>query len=69
MFNLNFKNNKKLVLKTLMELVKESIDNADINVDLEQDVAELLTEIKDKRRLRKLKSLKKELNDWIVELK
>jgi hypothetical protein len=66
---LNFKKNKVLLLRVLRDLVTEHMDNASINSYLEQEVAEFLIEIKDKRRIRKLKQIRKELDKFIEETK
>lgn len=65
---MKFKKDKVKLLKELRELVIDNLDNAGVKVDLEYEVAELLTEITDKRRFRRLKTVCKELNKWIDEL-
>lgn len=67
--NNGFSNERLDLLKFLLDLVKENLDNCDINVDLERDVAEFLADFKDKRRVRKLKKVKRALNKWIEEMK
>ena len=64
---LKFKNNKMLLLKALREIVTENMDHRLLETSIEQDVAEFLTEIKDKKRYRRLKSIRKELDRWINE--
>lgn len=65
---LNFKKDKILLLKEIKSLIIQTINNAAINPLLEEEVSELLTEVKDKRRLRKLKLIRNELDKFIVEM-
>ena len=64
---LKFKKDRVLLLRALRELVTENMDNADINSYLEEEVAEFIIEIKDKRRFRRLKLIRKELDKFIEE--
>lgn len=64
---INFKKDRVLLLKALQELVSECIENSSINPDFERDVAEFLIEITDKRRSRRLKKIRKELDNFIEE--
>lgn len=61
----NFKKDRISLLKELRELVLENIENANIDPFLEQDVSEFIAEIKDRRRIRKLKSILKETDKAI----
>lgn len=56
------------MLKALRDLVEEGICNFDVNVDLEEEVAEFLSEVKDRRRVRKLKVIRRELDTFIEEV-
>jgi len=67
-YMMKFKNNKLELFKELRKLVTENLNNANVNVDLEYEVAELLTEITDKRKLRRLKLVRKELDKLIEQL-
>jgi hypothetical protein len=58
-----------VLLKTLLKLVSEDIDNATVNVDLEGEVADLLVSITGKRRVKQLKKIKSALVDYIEEVK
>jgi hypothetical protein len=62
-----FRQDRLVLLKALFGLVNEALDNSDINPYIEQDVAEFLTEIKDKRHKRNLKIIRRELDRWINE--
>lgn len=62
---LKFKNNRFELLRVLREFVNREMSNAKVNVDLEQDVAEFLTEVTDRRRTRRLKLIRRELDEWI----
>ena len=64
-----FKTDKVTLLKLLRNLVSEGIDNAKVNVELESEVAELISDLTDKRRVRRLKSLRRDVDKWIDELK
>lgn len=65
---MKFKKDKVELLKELRKLVTDNLDNAGVKVDLEYEVAELLTEVTDKRRFRRLKMVRRELDKWIDEL-
>jgi hypothetical protein len=65
---LKFKNNRLVLLKTLRELVSDAIENADINPVFEEDVSKLILDITDKRRVRRLKLIRKELDVFINDL-
>jgi len=65
---LNFKKNKVLLLKTLRNIVTDEIDNASIDPSMEEEVAEFLTDVKDKRKVRQLKAIRKELDTFIKEV-
>jgi len=65
---LNFKKDRVLLLKALRDLVTEAVDDASISVELDEEVAEFLTKTKDKRRLRKLKMLRREVSKYIEEV-
>lgn len=65
---LKFKKNRVELLKALRDLITKSMDSASINPNFEEDVAEFFTEITDKRRCRRLRSMRKEVDKWIEEL-
>jgi len=65
---LSFKKDRVALLKALRDLVTEGIRNSDVSVDLDEEVAELLTEVKDRRRVRKLKTIRRELDKFIDEV-
>lgn len=64
----NFKKDNVVLLKVLRNLVKENIDASKVNMVMEQDVAEYITEMTDKRRIRKLKELNRALDKYIAEV-
>jgi glutamate synthase domain-containing protein 3 len=68
MMKLKLKKDKVSLLKSLMDLVLDNIENSKIYPQLEQDIAEFVTEIRSKKRVRYLKSLKRELNKMINEV-
>ena len=59
---LNFKKDRLLLLKELRDLVTEGMDNFTLNSRLNKQV------IEDKRRNRKLKLIRRELDDFIEEV-
>ena len=61
----NFKKDETHLLKALRELVKNNIDQADINPDLDSEVSGLIIDIMDKRRLRDLRALGIALDKFI----
>jgi len=63
-----FKKDRVLLLKALRELVAEDVKNSSIDPFLEEDVSDFLAEMRDKKRIRRLKQMQKELNEWIPEL-
>lgn len=65
---MNFKKDKILLLKALRELVSEDMENSEINPYMDQEVSEFMIEITDKRRLKRLKSMRKELDKYIDEV-
>jgi hypothetical protein len=65
---LRIKNDRLKLLKTLQSHVKVSLDNADVNPNLELDVAELIIVLREKKTVKMLKSVKKELDIWIKEM-
>jgi len=65
---LNIKKDKVSLLKAVDDLVSDHLSNASINPNLEAEVADFILEFTDKKRLRRLKLLQKELRKWIKEL-
>ena len=64
----NFKKSRLLLLKALRDLVSEDMENGSINPNFEQDVAEFFIEFTDKKRLRHLKMIRKEVDKWIEQM-
>jgi len=52
----------------LRELVNEEIRNSAADFSFEQDVSEFITEITDKKRARRLKNIRKEVDSWIEQM-
>ena len=66
----NFKKDRVLLLKALRDIVTEDMDNASsINPNWSRDVVDFIMEIKSKKRLRRLKSILRELDKFIDETK
>lgn len=65
---LNFKKDRVLLLRVLRDIVTENMGYSDVNPYIDEDVADLITEIKDKRKCRKLKLVRNELDKMIKEM-
>ena len=65
---LQLKKDRVLLLKAVRDHIKVSIDNADVNSNSEADISDMLLDMKDKKQLKQLKVVKKELDKWIKEL-
>lgn len=65
---MKFKTDKVELLKELRKLISEELDNTKLNVNLESEVAEFLTEVTDRRRSRRLKMVRRALDEWIDEI-
>lgn len=63
-----FKNDRILLLRVLRDLVTENMDFGIVNSYIESDVADLISEIVDKKRIRRLKKVRKELDEMIEEM-
>lgn len=61
----NFKKDKLLLYKALQKLVTENLEYSKVNVHDDEDVAELLIELSDKKRQRLLKKLLSAVNDLV----
>lgn len=65
---MRIKDNRLLLLKALRDHIDTSLDNAEINPNFESDVADMLTDMKEKKNVKRLKVIKKELDKWIKEM-
>jgi uncharacterized coiled-coil protein SlyX len=61
--------NRMLLLKELRDLVSDQMDDIRLNTELEEDIGEFITERVSKKRHRKLRKLRKELDSFIQEFK
>jgi hypothetical protein len=52
----------------LRDYVEDSLVNSEIDPNLESDVAEMFADIQDRKTVKHLKCIKKELNKWIKEM-
>lgn len=68
MTNLRIKSSKLNLLKALQEDVDQALENADVNPSFEYDVAEIISTMRDKKTVKRLKVIKKELDKWIEEM-
>lgn len=64
----NFKKDKAEILKTLYKLVRENLEFGDVNVDSESDMAEFVSDLRERKRIRKLRKLKLEVEKWMKEM-
>lgn len=64
-----FEKNKVMLLKALIGLVNENLNFADVREEIDSEVAELIADLKDRKRLRRLKEMKKALDKFISETK
>lgn len=62
-----FKKDRVLLLRELQQLVNESIDASKMNPQSDEEVSYYMIDVTDKRRARKLKVIKQELEKWIKE--
>jgi hypothetical protein len=67
--NSNFKTDRLALLQSLADYLDDGLAYSEVNVRLERDVSELLIDLTDKQKIRRLKKLRKELEKWIVEAK
>lgn len=66
---MKFKKDRVSLLKALRDLVSENMDAATINVFSEEEISEYMTEVIDKKRARRLKAIRRELDKVIDEIK
>ncbi len=62
-----FEKDKVVLLKTLRDLVDENIDYADVRDGDDLEAAEFIMELKDKRRVRRLKKIGRALDKLISD--
>lgn len=62
------KKDRLLLLKVLRDHVKESLNNSEINPAFEEDVADMFLAIQDRKNVKQLKVVEKELEKWIDEM-
>lgn len=65
---LKIKNNKLELLKALQTLVDESLEFVEVNDSLESEVASMLMDMKERKRIKKLKLMSRELDKWLRTL-
>jgi hypothetical protein len=65
---LNSKKDKVVLLKALRNLVKENLEFGAVNIYMESDVGEVMTDLCDRKRLRNLKKLQRATDNWMKEL-
>lgn len=65
---LRIRNNRLELLKVLRNHVSDSLVNAEINPNLESEVAEMIADMQDKKAVKLLRVAKRELDKWIKEM-
>lgn len=63
----NFKKDRLLLFRALQKLVTENLKYSNVNVYDDADVAEVVIELRDKKRQRLLKKLSNAMNDLVDE--
>lgn len=56
------------MLKALRDHVEVSLENSEVESQFEADVAEMIMAMRDKRTVKQLKVVRKELDKWIKEM-
>ena len=64
---LKIKKSKLELLKSLQEIVDEALEFLDIDETVDSNVVEMFDGMRDRKRVKKLKVMSKELNKWIEE--
>lgn len=63
----NFKKDRLLLFRALQKLVTENLKYSNVNVYDDADVAEVVIELRDKKRQRLLKKLSQAMNDLVED--
>ena len=63
----NFKKNRVSLLAALKTFVQEGLEHASV-VPMEEEVADLVIELTDRRRKRRLKKINEALKEWLDEI-
>lgn len=66
---LRIKNDKLSLLKAILSHIDTSLENSEINPELDYDVADMIMSMKEKKSIRELKVIKKELEKWILDMR
>ena len=64
----NLKNNRLNLLKELRSFVKRILENSDMNPNSKSDVSDLMAILQERKSVRTLKIVRKELDKWIQEM-
>lgn len=62
---LNFKKDEMALLQVLRDLVTDNLGYGDVNANLDSDVSDVIMELKDKRRLRRLRDMRRALDKFM----
>ena len=65
---IKIKNNKLNLLKVILDHVKDSLVNTEINPNVESEVTEMFDHIQDRKEVKQLKLIQKELIKWIKDM-
>ena len=64
----DLKNSRLNLLKELRNYVKKTLKNSDLNPNSKADVSDMMMELQDRKAVRTLKVVRKELDKWIKEM-
>jgi hypothetical protein len=64
---MNFKKDRVSLLAALKSFVQEGLEHASV-APMDEEIAELVIELTDRRRTRKLKKINEALKEWISEM-
>jgi hypothetical protein len=67
--NSKLKKDRLCLLQAIEKFIEKGLDLGSINAEIESEVSEFIADFKDKKSLRELKLIHKELKRWIDEIK
>jgi len=63
------KKDRLCLLQAIFKFIEKDLDIGSLNADLDSEVSEFVADFKDKKTVRELKIIHKELERWIDEIK
>ena len=64
----NLKNNRLNLLKEIKSFVKTILENSDMNPNSKSDVSDMMAMLQERKSIRTLKIMRKEIDKWIQEM-